>query len=323
MRVMVVGGAGYIGSHMVKMLLSEGHEVVTFDNLSSGHRDAVLGGEFILADLADQQALATAFSQYQPEAVLHFASFIQVGESVTRPDKYYRNNFSNTLNLLDAMVAHGVQHFIFSSTAAVFGEPDYVPIDEQHPCRPVNPYGRSKWMVEQILTDYQLAFGLNSVCLRYFNAAGADPEGLLGERHDPETHLIPLILQAASKRRANIHVFGRDYDTPDGTCIRDYIHIHDLCTAHLLALRYLQAGGVSERFNLGNGAGFSVQQVIDTVQHVTDRPIEIVNAERRAGDPARLVADSRRARSELGWQPIYADLQAIVAHAWAWEQRIS
>jgi UDP-glucose 4-epimerase len=321
MKILVVGGAGYIGSHMVKMLTAQGHAVVTFDNLSSGHRDAVLGGEFVLGDLADQAALDNVFKLYQPEAVMHFASFIQVGESVRKPDMYYRNNFSNTLNLLDAMVAHQVKHFIFSSTAAVFGEPDYVPIDEAHPNRPVNPYGRSKWMVEQVLADYDLAYGLKSVCLRYFNAAGADPEGLLGERHDPETHLIPLILQAASGRRDTIQVFGRDYDTPDGTCIRDYIHIVDLCSAHALALAHLTQGGQSERYNLGNGAGFSVQQVIDTVERVTDNTVTVIDGPRRAGDPARLVADATRARNELGWKPEFAELEQIVAHAWAWEQK--
>lgn len=319
MKVLVVGGAGYIGSHMVKMLLANGHEVVTFDNLSGGHRDAVLGGKFVFGDLADTEALDKVFTEYKPQAVMHFASFIQVGESVRRPDIYYRNNFSNTLNLLDAMVTHGVKHFIFSSTAAVFGEPDYVPIDEAHPNRPVNPYGRSKWMVEQVLADYDLAFGLKSVCLRYFNAAGADPVGQLGERHDPETHLVPLILQAASGRRTEIQVFGRDYDTPDGTCVRDYIHIVDLCSAHLLALEYLVNGGGSERFNLGNGAGFSVQQVIDTVEKVTGRKVKVVDGPRRAGDPARLVADATRARAQLGWKPVFDDLEAIVAHAWAWE----
>jgi UDP-glucose 4-epimerase len=323
MKILVVGGAGYIGSHMVKMLLAHGHDVVTFDNLSSGHRDAVLGGAFVAGDLADQAALDTVFKQHQPEAVMHFASFIQVGESVRRPDMYYRNNFSNTLNLLDAIVAHGVKHFIFSSTAAVFGEPDYVPIDEAHPNRPVNPYGRSKWMIEQVLADYDHAFGLKSVCLRYFNAAGADPEGLLGERHDPETHLIPLILQAASGRRPEIQVFGRDYDTPDGTCIRDYIHIVDLCSAHLLALQYLVNGGSSERLNLGNGSGFSVQQVIDNVEKVTGRKVKVLDGPRRAGDPARLVADATRARSKLGWKPEFDELETIVAHAWAWEQKFN
>jgi UDP-glucose 4-epimerase len=321
MKILVVGGAGYIGSHMVKMLLAKGHDVVTFDNLSGGHRDAVLGGVFVHGDLANQEALNEVFVAHQPKAVMHFASFIQVGESMRRPDMYYRNNFANTLNLLDAMVTHGVKNFIFSSTAAVFGEPNYVPIDEKHSNCPLNPYGRSKWMVEQVLADYDYAFGLKSVCLRYFNAAGADPEGQLGERHIPETHLIPLVLQVASGRRSEIQVFGRDYDTPDGTCIRDYIHIVDLCSAHLLALQYLASGGVSERFNLGNGEGFSVQQVIDAVQKVTGRSVKVIDGPRRDGDPARLVADSTRVRTQLGWKPAYPDLESIVRHAWSWEIR--
>ena len=319
MRVLVVGGAGYIGSHMVKMLLAAGHEVITLDNLSSGHRDAVLGGVFVQGDLADSECLERVFKTHKPEAVMHFASYIQVGESVRKPDIYYRNNVTNTLNLLDTMLAFDVKKFIFSSTAAVFGEPDYVPIDEAHPNRPLNPYGRSKWMIEQVLADYDKAFDLRSVCLRYFNAAGADPEGQLGERHDPETHLIPLILQAASGRRENIHVFGRDYDTPDGTCIRDYIHIVDLCSAHLAALEYLNADGQSDRFNLGNGAGFSVQQVIDAVQKISGKTVTVVNGPRREGDPARLVADSKRARQTLAWKPVYTELETIVGHAWQWE----
>lgn len=319
MKILVVGGAGYIGSHMVKMLLSHGHQVVTFDNLSAGFRDAVLGGEFVLGDLADRVALDNVFTLHQFDAVMHFASFIQVGESVKWPDKYYRNNFSNTLNLLDAMVGHNVKRFIFSSTAAIFGEPEYVPIDELHAKRPLNAYGQSKWMVEQVLADYDRAFGLRHMCLRYFNAAGADPAGLLGERHAPETHLIPLVLQAASGRRKHIAVFGRDYATPDGTCIRDYIHIVDLCSAHLAALNVLARGGDSACFNLGNGAGFSVQQVIDVAQQVTGITIKVVDAPRRAGDPARLVADARRARRDLGWTPQHAALDAIVKDAWRWE----
>lgn len=319
MRVLVVGGAGYIGSHMVKMLLGAGHEVITLDNLSSGHRDAVLGGVFIKGDLADTNSLHEVFMEHQPEAVMHFASYIQVGESVRKPDIYYRNNVTNTLNLLDTMLKFDVKKFIFSSTAAVFGEPDYVPIDEAHPNRPLNPYGRSKLMIEHVLADYDKAFNFRSVCLRYFNAAGADPDGLLGERHDPETHLIPLILQAASGRRDSIQVFGRDYDTPDGTCIRDYIHIVDLCSAHLAALEYLVNGGESDRFNLGNGAGFSVQEVLDAVQKVSGKPVNVIDGPRREGDPARLVADSKRARSVLSWKPVFTDLETIVQHAWQWE----
>ncbi|WP_229007300.1 UDP-glucose 4-epimerase GalE [Methylophilus sp. Leaf408] len=323
MRVLVVGGAGYIGSHMVKSLLGAGYDVITFDNLSSGHRNAVLGGAFVEGDLADTECLEQVFKEYQPEAVMHFASYIQVGESVRKPDIYYRNNVTNTLNLLDTMREHGVNKFIFSSTAAVFGEPDYVPINEAHPNRPLNPYGRSKWMIEQVLADYDKAFDFKSVCLRYFNAAGADPDGQLGERHEPETHLIPLILQAASGKRESIQVFGRDYDTPDGTCIRDYIHIVDLCSAHLAALEYLNGGGSSDSFNLGNGSGFSVQEVLDAVQKVSGKTVTVIDGERREGDPARLVADASRARSTLGWKPVFTDLETIVLHAWQWELKQS
>jgi UDP-glucose 4-epimerase len=323
MEVLVVGGAGYIGSHMVKLLSRAGHDVVILDNLSTGFRDAVVGGEFVQADLADRAALDTLFRQHAFDGVMHFASCIMVGESVARPDLYYRNNFCNTLNLLDAMTGHGVKRFIFSSTAAVYGEPDYIPIDEAHPARPLNPYGISKWMVEQALGGYDRAFRLKSVCLRYFNAAGADPEGGLGERHEPETHLIPLVLQAASGRRPDIVVFGRDYDTPDGTCIRDYVHVMDLCQAHLLALDALAAGGESDAFNLGNGNGFSVQEVIDAARRVTGRPIAVKEAARRAGDPARLVANSERAKRMLGWQPEFVELDVIVEHAWQWERKLA
>lgn len=323
MKILVVGGAGYIGSHMVKMLFDLGHTVVTFDNLSSGFRDAVLGGEFIKGDLADLLLLNQVFEHHQPEAVMHFASYIQVGESVRQPDKYYLNNFTNTLNLLNAMVKHNVQNFIFSSTAAVFGEPEYIPIDEAHSKAPLNPYGRSKLMVEQVLSDYERAYGLKSVCLRYFNAAGAHPLGLLGERHEPETHLIPLILQALSGSKPSISIFGRDYDTPDGTCIRDYIHIMDLCSAHLLALNKLVETGTSLRFNLGNGEGFSVQQVIDMAERVAGKKVAVIEGSRREGDPARLVADATLAKEMLAWSPIYADLETIIRHAWQWELKIS
>lgn len=238
------------------------------------------------------------------------------------PDKYYRNNVTYTLGLLDKMRAHGINKFIFSSTAATFGEPQYTPIDERHPQQPINPYGHTKLMVEQALADYDRAYGFKSVCVRYFNAAGADPEGQLGERHDPETHLIPLVLQAASGRRSHISVFGQDYDTPDGTCIRDYIHVNDLCSAHWLALQSLLNGQGSQAYNLGNGNGFSVQEVIDTAQQVTGRRIGVQYATRRAGDPARLVADASLARQQLGWQTQYADLSTIIAHAWAWERKM-
>jgi len=319
MKILVVGGAGYIGSHMVKLLLERGHKVITFDNLSSGFRDAVLGGVFIKGDLADKAKLDQVFSNYRPDAVMHFASCIQVGESVRHPGKYYQNNFSNTLNLLDAMVKHNVWNFIFSSTAAIFGEPEYVPINEMHPKVPVNPYGRSKLMVEHVLQDYERAYGLKSVSLRYFNAAGADPAGMLGERHEPETHLIPLVLQAISGKRPNITVFGRDYSTPDHTCIRDYIHVVDLCNAHLLALGKLMETGISRQYNLGNGAGFSVQEVITAAEQLTGSKVTVIEGPRRDGDPAILVADSALAREELGWIPIYPDLESIISHAWQWE----
>jgi UDP-glucose 4-epimerase len=252
---------------------------------------------------------------------MHFASFIEVGASVQNPALYYQNNVVNTLALLDAMRAHGVQRFIFSSTAATFGEPQYTPMDEQHPQHPVNPYGRTKLMVEQVLADYERAYGLHSVCLRYFNAAGADPQGQLGERHQPETHLIPLALQVAAGRRPHLQVFGRDYDTPDGTCVRDYVHVEDLCTAHWLALQSLMGGAGSQQYNLGNGRGFSVQEVIDAVKRVTGRPLAVMDKPRRLGDPARLVADPALAQRVLGWQAQFTDLDTIIAHAWGWENR--
>lgn len=319
MHILVVGGAGYIGSHMVKMLLDAGQSVVTLDNLANGHRDAVLGGEFVLGNLDDTALLDGLFRSHNFDAVMHFASFIQVGESVRDPAKYYRNNVVCTLNLLDAMVTHGVRKFIFSSTAAIFGEPCYTPIDEAHPREPINPYGRSKLMVEQVLADYDLAYGLKSVCLRYFNAAGADPDGRLGERHDPETHLIPLVLQAAAGQRESISVYGDNYATPDGSCIRDYIHVADLCEAHFLALEYLFNRNRSAAYNLGNGRGFSVHEVIDSARRVTGKTIHVVRESRRDGDPAVLVADSSLAREVLGWKPKHSDLDAIVGHAWRWE----
>lgn len=319
--ILVVGGAGYIGSHMAKMLVQSGYDVLVLDNLSTGFRDAVRYGRLIDGDLADRSLLDKMFAENSIDAVLHFAALSQVGESVQKPAFYYRNNVANTLNLLDAMLAHGVQRFIFSSTAALFGEPETARIAEDHPQRPINPYGRSKRMVEEILKDYDQAYGLRYVSLRYFNAAGADPEGELGERHDPESHLIPLVLQAASGRRAQIAVYGNDYPTPDGTCIRDYIHVWDLCSAHLLALEHLLSDGGSDVFNLGNGAGFSVQAVIDTARRVTGEVIPTVAQERRAGDPAVLVADSARARETLGWAPHFDGIDTIIAHAWDWERK--
>lgn len=325
MKLLVVGGAGYIGSHMVKMLAESGHDVVVLDNLSTGYRDAVKFGRLVVGCLSDVDLLEQLFNKEKFDAVMHFAASSLVGESMSKPSKYYRNNVSNTLNLLDVMIRHEVQEFIFSSTAATFGEPKYSPIDEKHPQRPINPYGQSKLMVERILSDYSVSYGLNSVCLRYFNACGADPGGLLGENHDPETHLIPLVLQAASGKRDSISVFGRDYPTSDGTCIRDYIHITDLCSAHELALNWLKGNKGAHAFNLGNGEGFSVQQVIDAVKEVVSidgYSVDVKDASKRSGDPVSLVADAELARNTLGWIPKYRSLKDIVKHAWAWEKKL-
>ncbi|AKP73572.2 UDP-glucose 4-epimerase [Piscirickettsia salmonis] len=322
--VLVVGGAGYIGSHMVLCLQQAGIHTVVLDDLSSGHKEviaAITGCELVQGDLGDKALLRQLFQRYQFDAVMHFAAFIQVGESVEKPAMYYDNNVVKTLSLLDVMREFAIFNFIFSSTAAVYGEPQYSPIDVSHQKAPVNPYGRSKWMLEQILADYDVAYGLKSTCLRYFNAAGADPEGRTGESHDPETHLIPLILQAAAGKRESIAVFGRDYDTPDGTCLRDYVHVSDLCAAHLLALEKMMKTGQSARYNLGNGQGFSVQQVIDMAAQVTGKKIKVVDAPRRQGDPARLIADASLAEKELAWLPKFSDLPTIIEHAWQWELR--
>lgn len=321
-RILVIGGCGYIGSHMVKCLLDAGFRVTVLDDLSAGYEDSLLGGELVVGDCGDRALLDRLFAEHAFAGVIHFASLIQVGESVQKPAMYYRNNVAKTLVLLEAMVDHGVGPLIFSSTAAVFGEPEYTPIDEQHPRLPINPYGMSKHMVELMLADIERAHGLRAVALRYFNAAGADPEGRIGERHQPETHLIPLALQAVLGKRPPLKVFGRDYATPDGTCVRDYIHVDDLADAHLLALEYLWRGEPGTAFNLGNGAGFSVQQVLDTAAVVTGKSVPCEDAPRRDGDPAILVADATRARELLGWQPRHGDLRTIVEHAWQWEQAV-
>lgn len=321
MNILIVGGAGYIGSHMVKTLSDlTGYDITILDNLTTGIKDAVCSGTFVQGDINDRELLRKIFSQGEFDAVIHFASLIQVGESVLRPDLYYENNFINTIFLLNAMVEAKVKKFIFSSTAAIFGEPVHIPINEAHQKIPINPYGRSKLMVEQVLEDYDHAFGLKSVCLRYFNAAGADPNGDIGEMHDPETHLIPILLQVASGRRKCASVFGTDYPTDDGTCIRDYIHVMDLCDAHVSSLIYLCNQNKSERFNLGNGSGFSVSQVIDTVRRVTGKPLAIEYCQRRVGDPAVLVADATRAKAILNWHPKYIELDTIVTHAWNFEK---
>lgn len=318
-KLLVIGGCGYIGSHMVKCLLNAGHDVVVLDDLSAGYKENMLGGELVVGDCGDRALLDRLFSGHHFDGVLHFASLIQVGESVVNPAKYYQCNVAKTLTMIEAMKDHGIGALIFSSTAAVFGEPVYTPINEAHPRQPINPYGMSKHMVETILRDFDHAYGFRSVALRYFNAAGADPEARIGEGHEPETHLIPLALQAALGKRPALKVFGRDYDTPDGTCIRDYIHVDDLADAHLLALEYLWNGGASTVFNLGNGEGFSVQEVLNTIERVTGKPVPAEDAPRREGDPARLVADASTAKLTLGWKPRYADLETIVQHAWQWE----
>lgn len=319
MKLLVIGGAGFIGSHMVKMLALAGHDVVTLDNLSTGHADAVHYGELIIGDTTDSTTLDRVFGLAKFDAVLHFAAFSLVAESVKNPAAYYQNNVSSTLNLLNAMARHGVLNLIFSSSAAIFGDPLSIPIDETHPQSPINPYGRSKLIIEHILRDYDYAYGLRSVSLRYFNAAGADPAGELGERHTPETHLIPLVMQAASGRREALTIFGNDYPTPDGTCIRDYIHVHDLCTAHLLSLEWLLETKQSAQFNLGNGSGFSVLDVIKTAQDVTGVEIKTTYRERRIGDPAILVADATLAKKTLGWTPQFSSIDTIIHHAWRWE----
>lgn len=321
MKILVVGGAGYIGSHMVKMLKCHGHSTVTFDNLSNGKREKVVSGDIVIGDLADLSTLISLFSKNKFDAVMHFASCIDVNESIQNPLKYYENNVFCTLNLLKAMKKYDVKNLIFSSTAAIFGEPVYSPIDEIHQQKPINPYGQSKLMIENILKDCNNAYGLKSVCLRYFNAAGADPDGELGECHEPETHLIPLVLQAASGRREDIKIFGNDYDTPDGSCIRDFIHVVDLCDAHLKALHALVGGMESKNFNLGNGNGFSVKEVISVAEKVTGRKIKVKDENRREGDPAILVANSNAIKEELNWNPIYDELSTIIEHAWKWEKK--
>ena len=319
MNILVCGGAGYIGSHMVALLLERGHDVTVYDNLSTGYRDAVLGGRFEEGNLGDSAALDRVLGARRFDAVMHFAAFIRVEESVSQPGKYFNNNFCNTVNLLEAMVRHDVRRFIFSSTAAVYGEPRYVPVDEKHPREPINPYGLSKRMVEDALFYYAGAHGLQSVLLRYFNAAGADPKGRLGPRHNPLTHLIPLVLRAAAGVNPNVKVFGRDYPTPDGTAVRDYIHVCDLTEAHLSAIDYLMKGGETQAFNLGVGRGYSVQEVIDAVRRVTRREFQVLSEPRRAGDPAQLVADPSLANRVLGWKARYGDIDTIVAHGWQWQ----
>jgi UDP-glucose 4-epimerase len=324
LTILVTGGAGYIGSHAVLALQQAGYEVIVLDNLSYGHREIVeqvLKVKLIVGDTSDRALLDEIFTSHKIAAVMHFAAFIAVGESVSEPGKYYHNNVSGTLTLLEAMVAASIKKFVFSSTCALYGVPKFVPITEDHPQDPISPYATTKWMVERILSDFDTAYDFKSVCFRYFNAAGANPDGLLGEDHAPETHLIPLVLLTAMQKRDVISILGTDYPTRDGTCIRDYIHVADLAQAHVLGLDYLLKGGNSDVFNLGNGSGFSVREVIETAKKITGREIKTEERDRRAGDPPALVGSSDKVRKILGWNPQYPDINEIIAHAWQWHQK--
>ncbi len=322
--ILVTGGAGYIGSHTVLALLRAGYGVVILDNLEYGHRELVedvLKVPLVVGDINDRPTLDRLFATHNIAAVMHFAAYIAVGESVQNPAKYYRNNVSGTLTLLEAMVAANVKHIVFASTCSIYGMPKQVPMTEEHPIAPINPYATTKRIVEQILSDFDRAYDLRSVVFRFFNASGADPEGLLGEDHNPESHLIPLVLLTALGKRESISIWGTDYPTPDGTCLRDYIHVSDLANAYLLGLKYLSEGGKSEVFNLGNGNGFSVKQVIETAVSVTGVEIKVLECDRRPGDPPVLVGSCDKARNIIGWHPQYYDLSDIVLHAWQWHQK--
>ena len=315
-NILIVGGAGYIGSHVAKMVELAGYRPIIFDNLSTGSRKSVGSRTFIEGDLANVDAIDHVFNQYPISAVMHFAAAINVGESVVDPAKYYSNNVVNTINLLDAMIRHHVNYFVFSSSAAIFGTPNQDKVNESHPQCPINPYGRTKLIVEWILQDYERAYGLKSVALRYFNAAGGDPSGVIKNYKQKESNLIPLILRDLRNPEGKLEIFGTDYDTPDGTCIRDYIHIQDLGSAHIKALERLFHGGESSSYNLGNGNGFSNREVIAAAEKVTGSKVNIIESGRRPGDPPCLIADSEKASRELGWTPQYTDLEEIISHAW-------
>lgn len=320
MKVLVCGGAGYIGSHMVRHLLAEKHEVVVFDNLSTGHRESIGEAALVEGDLSDAQALHAVFTAHRIDAVMHFCALSLVGVSVKEPYLYYQNNVAGTLNLLQAMRAANVDKLVFSSSAAVFGNPEHELIDEDHPTRPINPYGASKLMVERVLADAALAYGLRSVALRYFNAAGADTAGDIGESHEPETHLIPNVVRAALGKGGQLKIFGDDYPTRDGTCVRDYVHVNDLATAHLRAVEFMSTHDGAHVFNLGNGQGFTVLEIIAAVRRVLGVPVAFARAPRRPGDPPVLVASSRRAREQLGWFPVFTDIEMIIETACRWHR---
>lgn len=320
MNILVCGGAGYIGSHMVAYLLENGHDVVILDNLQTGHKDSLLGGKLYIGDLKDNEILDKVFTENKIDAVIDFAANSLVGESVENPLKYFDNNIGSTINLLEAMNKHNVKYIVFSSTAATYGEPENIPILEQDKTFPTNPYGESKLAVEKILKWCDKAYGIKYTALRYFNACGAHINGNIGEDHKPESHLIPIILQAALGKREKIMIFGDDYNTEDGTCVRDYVHVSDLSSAHLLALKRLKNGGESKIYNLGNGKGFSVKEVVDVARKVTGINIKAEIAARRAGDPATLIASSEKAINELGWEPKFNSLETIIETAWKWHK---
>lgn len=319
--VLVTGGAGYIGSHVCKMLHEFGYMPIVYDNLSYGHKEFAKWGPLEVGDIQDTKKLCTIFKKYKPTAVLHFAAFALVAESVFEPSKYYKNNLGGTISLLDAMRFSGIQNIIFSSTCAIFGIPTKIPLSENLNEKPINPYGRSKLFIEKVMQDYEYAYGIKNICLRYFNAAGADPEGQIGEDHNPETHIIPLALDVALGRKKEIIILGDDYPTHDGTCVRDYIHVQDLALAHVLALSYLKSKNKSNAFNLGTGKGFSVKEILNAVEKITGKKLNIKNGERRKGDPPILISDPTKSINELGWKSQYTKIDQIILHAWNWHKK--
>ena len=318
-NILITGGAGYIGSHVVKLLGEKGYNILTIDNLSNGHKEAILYGNLIITNIGNKKIIKQVLNEFKPDIVIHFAAFIEVGLSVKNPLAFYKNNVLETLNFLEVLMENNVNKIIFSSTAAVYGNPEKIPIPENHKITPINPYGKTKATVENILEDFSKSYNLKYVSLRYFNASGADPTGKIGESHNPETHLIPLILKTAKGERDAINIYGTDYPTYDGTCIRDYIHVNDLAEAHILAMEYLLEGGKSDIFNCGYGHGYSVKEVIDTSKKITGKDFKVIEDKRREGDPPILIADSNKLKSKLNWKPKFDDLEFIIKTAWNWE----
>jgi len=322
-NVLVTGGAGYIGSHTCKILDKNGYNPIVYDNLSRGNKWAVKWGNLVVGDIINYRKLSRAFNKYNPIGVIHFAAYAYVGESIDHPKRYYRNNVKGTINLLEAMIDNNIDNIIFSSTCATYGEPNNIPISEGHPQNPINPYGKSKYMIEKIMNDYSEYYDFNHVSLRYFNAAGADTDTEIGEAHDPETHLIPLVIKAANGEKENIEIYGTDYDTKDGTCVRDYIHVNDLGRAHLMSMEHLIEGGGSEIFNIGNGEGYSVKEIINAVEKVSNQKINRIESDRRKGDPAVLIADNSKIKGQLNWSPKIKDIESIIETVWKWQKNRS